>query len=66
MFALFAVNMLVVMLTVAIHYEFLYWMTRLLPKLNIVHRARIVFGVAGGLLEIGRGMGVWCCLLRED
>ncbi|MDP4651679.1 MAG: potassium channel family protein [Haliea sp.] len=57
MFALFAVNMLVVMLTVAIHYEFLYWMTRLLPKLNIVHRARIVFGVAGGLLA--HSVEVW-------
>jgi hypothetical protein len=57
LFALFAVNMLVVMLTVAIHYEFLYWMTRLLPKLNIVHRARIVFGVAGGLLA--HSVEVW-------
>ena len=57
MFALVAVNMLIVMLTVAIHYEFLHWMTRLLPRLNIVHRARIVVGVAGAM--VAHSIEVW-------
>jgi len=57
LFALVAVNMLIVMLTVAIHYEFLHWMTRLLPRLNIVHRARIVVGVAGAM--VAHSIEVW-------
>ena len=37
--------MIVIGLTVMIHYEFLYRITLIMPKLNIRHRLRIVFGV---------------------
>lgn len=40
-----AVNMIVIGITVMIHYEFLYRITLIMPKLNIRHRLRIVFGV---------------------
>ncbi len=36
------VNVLIVALSVLVHYEFLYQATEILPKLNIRHRARIV------------------------
>ena len=36
------VNVLIVVLTVLVHYEFLYQATELLPKFKIRHRARIV------------------------
>lgn len=45
----FATNALVVTLAVILHYEFLYWLTRLLPRLPLVHRARILLGVLGAL-----------------
>lgn len=51
------INMLVVMVAVIIHYEFLHWMTRLLPRLPVVHRARIVCGVAGAL--VAHAIEVW-------
>jgi hypothetical protein len=44
------VNVLVVAIAVLIHYEFLYRLTRLLPRIKIRHRLRIVIGVAGALL----------------
>ena len=44
------VNSVLVALCVVIHYEFLYQMTRLMPRLNIKHRSRIVVGVIGALL----------------
>ena len=40
-----AVNMLVIGLAVAIHYEFLRQITLLMPRLHIRHRFRIVLGV---------------------
>ena len=47
---IFAINSLVVMAVVMIHYEGLLWMTRIIPKMRIPHRYRIVFGVFGSLL----------------
>jgi hypothetical protein len=45
MITVFLVNMLVIGLAVVIHYEFLYRITLLMPKLKIRHRFRIVLGV---------------------
>ena len=50
MLSVFLINSLVVGIAVMIHYEFLYQMTRLLPKLNIKHRFIIVIGVVSSLL----------------
>ncbi len=44
-----SVNCLVIALAVAIHYEFLYQLTVLMPKLNVRHRLRIVLGVFAAL-----------------
>ena len=44
------INSLVVMSVVVIHYEFLLWMTKMIPRMRIPHRYRIVFGVFGSLL----------------
>jgi hypothetical protein len=41
----FIVNLLVIGLAVTIHYEFLYRITILMPRLQIRHRFRIVLGV---------------------
>ena len=49
-FALVAVNTLVVVLAVLIHYEFLFRLSKLLPKIRIRHRFRVVVGVAGALV----------------
>ncbi len=50
-------NSLVVVLTVIIHYEFLFRLTLLVPKLKIKHRFRIVLGVCGALLA--HAVEVW-------
>ncbi|WP_246075729.1 potassium channel family protein [Aliikangiella marina] len=44
------INIAVMALAVLIHYEFLYKLTSLIPKLKIVHRFRIVIGVMGALV----------------
>ncbi|WP_423822533.1 potassium channel family protein [Salinisphaera sp. SPP-AMP-43] len=49
MLGIIAVNIVVVALVVVIHYEFLHWLTSLLPRLPIRHRPRIVLGVFGAL-----------------
>ena len=49
MIVLFTVNLLVITTAVIIHYEFLYRFTLLMPRLNVRHRFRIVFGVFGAL-----------------
>ena len=46
----FLIIVLVVALSVVIHYEFLYRLTLLMPKLQIKHRQRIVLGVITALL----------------
>ncbi len=48
---------IVVATCVMVHYEFLYQMTRLMPKINIRHRLRIVFGVIGAL--IAHALEIW-------
>ncbi|MDH3759626.1 MAG: potassium channel family protein [Gammaproteobacteria bacterium] len=42
---------------VMVHYEFLYQMTRLIPRLNVRHRLRIVLGVIGAL--IAHSVEIW-------
>ncbi|UTW09003.1 potassium channel family protein [Pseudomonas benzenivorans] len=57
MISLFLVNSLVVIGAVVIHYEFLFRLTVLLPKLRVRHRFRIVLGVCGALLA--HAVEVW-------
>ncbi len=49
MFAVFLVNGVVVTVTVLIHYQMLYQISRLLPRMHIKHRYRILVGVFGAL-----------------
>jgi hypothetical protein len=41
----FVVNVFIIAITVAIHYEFLHRMTLAMPRLKMLHRFRIVLGV---------------------
>ncbi|MES1939038.1 Ion transport 2 domain-containing protein [Salinisphaera sp. T5B8] len=43
------INIVVVTLAVFVHYEFLYRMTLLLPRLGLAYRFRILLGVFGSL-----------------
>lgn len=45
MIVVFLVNVFIIAITVAIHYEFLHRMTLLMPRLKMLHRFRIVLGV---------------------
>ncbi len=56
-FSVFVVNSLVVVLAVAIHYEFMFRLSQLLPRLTIRHRFRIVLVVCGALLA--HALEVW-------
>ena len=47
----------IVTLCVVIHYEFLYQLTRMMPKIKIKHRFRIVLGVIGAL--IAHSLEIW-------
>ncbi|CAH0991041.1 hypothetical protein SIN8267_01142 [Sinobacterium norvegicum] len=49
MLAMVLLNTAIVIVVVVIHYEFLFRLSMLLPKLNIMHRSRIVLGVGGAL-----------------
>ncbi len=49
MLFLYLINIVVVMVVVTVHYEFLYYATRLIPKMGIKPRLRILFGVGTGL-----------------
>jgi len=51
------VNTLIVITAVTIHYEFLYRLTLLLPRIQVPHRFRIVLGVGGALLA--HALEVW-------
>lgn len=51
------INCLVVSLTVLIHYECLFYLSKLVPKLPIKPRFRIVIGVFGSL--IAHSIEVW-------
>ncbi len=57
MISVFIVNSLVVIAAVIIHYEFLYRLTLLVPKIDVRHRFRIVLGVGGALLA--HAVEVW-------
>ena len=46
----FLVNILIITLAVLIHYEFLFRISTLMPKMKIKHRFRIVIGVFGALI----------------
>ncbi|AWN15831.1 potassium channel family protein [Salinisphaera sp. LB1] len=49
MLGIIVINIVVVTLAVGIHYELLYRMTTILPRLPVRHRFRIVLGVFGAL-----------------
>jgi len=51
------INSLVVIVSVIVHYEFLYRLTLYIPKMKIHHRYRIVFGVLGAL--IAHAFEIW-------
>jgi len=48
--ALILLNCLIVITVVAIHYEFLFHLTTVLPKIRVMHRFRIVIGVLVALV----------------
>ena len=57
MISVFLVNSLIVVCAVILHYEFLFRLTLLLPKMKVRHRFRILFGVVGAL--IAHALEVW-------
>lgn len=57
MFPVFIINSLIITLAVLIHYEYLYRASAIIPKLNIKHRFRIVFGVFGAL--VAHSIEIW-------
>lgn len=57
MILVFILNSLVVAIAVVIHYEFLFRITILVPKMKIKHRFRIVMGVFGAL--IAHAVEIW-------
>ena len=57
MIYVFLINCLVVAVSVIVHYEFLYRLTLVIPKMGIPHRYRIVFGVFGAL--IAHTLEIW-------
>jgi len=50
MFYVFLINCLVVATAVLVHYEFLVRLSSVIPKMQIKHRYKIVFGVFGALV----------------
>jgi hypothetical protein len=50
MFAAFIINSALVAMAVMIHYEMLYQLSRLMPRLHMKHRHRMVVGIFGSLL----------------
>jgi len=50
MFIAFIINSALVAIAVMIHYEMLYQLSRLMPKLDIKHRYRLVVGIFGALI----------------
>ena len=57
MLAVFLINSLIITLAVLIHYEFLFRISTVLPKMKIKHRFRIVFGVFGAL--VAHSIEIW-------
>jgi hypothetical protein len=57
MLAVFLIIGLIIALEVLIHYEFLYRISTVIPKMTIKHRFRIVFAVFGAL--VAHSIEVW-------
>jgi len=57
MLMMFLLTVGIVGICVGVHYEFLYQLTRWLPKMHIAHRKRIGFGVIVAL--IAHGIEIW-------
>lgn len=55
--AIVLVNIAVVLVAVVIHYEFLFRLTRWLPRVRIRHRFRVLLGVGGAL--VAHAVEVW-------
>ena len=51
------ITIVVVALVVVIHYEFLFRLSQLMPRIHIRHRFRIVLGVVGAL--IAHAIEIW-------
>ena len=49
----------IITVTVLIHYEFLYRISRAIPKMKIKHRFRIVFAVFGALIAHSIEIGIF-------
>lgn len=57
MITVFIVNSVIVLIAVLIHYEFLFQITALMPKMKIKHRYRIVIGVFSAL--VAHAIEIW-------
>ena len=57
MLTVFILNSIIITLAVLIHYEYLYRISIIIPKLKIKHRFRIVIGVFGAL--IAHSIEIW-------
>lgn len=57
MLAVFLINSSIITLAVLIHYEFLFRISIVIPKMKIKHRFRIVFGVFGAL--VAHSIEIW-------
>jgi len=57
MFVVFLINSLIIALVVLIHYEFLYRLSTVIPKMKIKHRFRIVVSVFGAL--VAHSIEIW-------
>ncbi len=50
MIAAYIINSILVAIAVMIHYEMLYQLSRLMPRLHMRHRFRLIVGIFGALL----------------
>ena len=57
MIIVFIINALIAAITIIIHYEFLYYLGKLLPKMKLSNRLQILAGVFGAL--IAHAIEVW-------
>ena len=57
MVTVFLVFGLIIALAVLVHYEFLFRISAIIPKMKIRHRFRIVFGVFGAL--VAHSIEIW-------
>jgi hypothetical protein len=55
----FLLNCFIVAVVVMIHYEFLYRVSRLIPRMKIRHRYRIVVGVIGAIIGHSIEIGIF-------